>query len=76
MGELILNRAYCVRVLMEAGSSARRFLWIAAADLKDLHVEGQRGSFVAFVGTLAGAGIGSKSGHRRNFETGADWKFG
>ncbi len=52
-GELILNREHYTRVLGEVVPSARRFLWIATADLKDLHVAGAGGRFVPFVGVLA-----------------------
>lgn len=54
MNELILNRAHYTRVLTEVVPSARRFLWIATADLKDLHVAGAGKRFVPFVGVLAG----------------------
>lgn len=52
--ELILNRAHYTRVLSEVVPSAKRFLWIATADLKDLHVAGAGRRFVPFVGVLAG----------------------
>lgn len=53
-GELILNRAHYTRVLSEVVPTAKRFLWIATADLKDLHVQGAGKRFVPFVGVLAG----------------------
>ena len=53
MGELILNRAHYTRVLSEVVPSARRFLWIATADLKDLHVAGAGKRFVPFIGVIA-----------------------
>ena len=54
MGELILNREHYTRVLSEVVPAARRFLWIATADLKDLHVAGAGKRFVPFVGVIAG----------------------
>ncbi|MCB1091700.1 MAG: phospholipase D family protein [Verrucomicrobiae bacterium] len=53
MSELILNEAHYARLIREEIPAAKRFLWIATADLKDLHVEGTRGRFVPFVGVLA-----------------------
>ena len=50
--ELVLNEATYERVLLQIVPSARKFLWIATADLKDLHVRGAGGSFVPFVKTL------------------------
>ena len=53
MTELILNRAHYTRVIAEEVPRARKFLWIATADIKDLHVaRGKR--FVPFLGVLAG----------------------
>lgn len=40
-------------MLLELVPSARRFLWIATADLKDLHIKSGSGRFVPFVKTLA-----------------------
>ena len=53
MNELILNREHYTRVLQEVVPAARRFLWIATADLKDLHVEASRRRFVPVVNVLA-----------------------
>ena len=52
MTELILNREHYTRLIVEEVPKARRFLWIATADLKDLHVaRGKR--FVPFLAVLA-----------------------
>lgn len=53
MTELILNEAHYERLIREAIPAAKRFVWIATADLKDLHVAGAGGRFVPFVGVLA-----------------------
>ena len=53
MHELILNRAHYERVIAEALPGARHFLWMATADLKDLHVAGPRGRFVPLLSVLA-----------------------
>jgi phosphatidylserine/phosphatidylglycerophosphate/cardiolipin synthase-like enzyme len=50
--ELLLNRDHYTRLIAEAVPQAREFLWIATADLKDLHVSrGKR--FVPFLAVLA-----------------------
>ena len=54
MTELVLNRDHYQRVLTELPAQASRFLWIATADLKDLHVAGPGKKFVPFVDVLAG----------------------
>ena len=52
MTELILNRTHYTRLIAEEVPRARKFLWIATADIKDLHVaKGRR--FVPFLGVLA-----------------------
>ena len=52
MTELILNRDHYTRLIAEEVPRAREFLWIATADLKDLHVSrGKR--FVPFLAVLA-----------------------
>lgn len=52
MTELILNRAHYSRLILEEVPGARDFLWLATADLKDLHVaRGKR--FVPFLAVLA-----------------------
>lgn len=53
MTELILNEAHYARLIREEIPEAKRFLWIATADLKDLHVAGPGKRFVPFVGVLA-----------------------
>lgn len=53
MTELILNEEHYSRLLREAIPSARKFVWIATADLKDLHVEGAGSRFIPFLGVLA-----------------------
>jgi phosphatidylserine/phosphatidylglycerophosphate/cardiolipin synthase-like enzyme len=53
MTELILNREHYTRLIAEEVPAAREYLWIATADLKDLHVA-QRKRFVPFVSVLAG----------------------
>ncbi|CAN5283024.1 hypothetical protein BH23VER1_BH23VER1_00910 [soil metagenome] len=53
MFELLLNAETYERVLKEAIPAAEKFVWIATADLKDLHVAGARRKFVPFVGVLA-----------------------
>ena len=52
MTELILNREHYTRIITEEIPKAQKFLWIATADLKDLHVsKGKR--FVPFLSVLA-----------------------
>lgn len=51
---LILNEAHYTRLIREEIPAATRFLWIATADLKDLHVEAAKGRFEPFLGVLAG----------------------
>lgn len=51
--ELLLNEETHRRVLLEALPGTRRFLWIATADLKDLHVDGGGRRFVPFLSVLA-----------------------
>ncbi len=54
MTELLVNEEAYGRVLQEAVPAADRFVWIATADLKDLHVDERKGRFVPFVAVLAG----------------------
>jgi len=54
MHELILNDEHYERVLNQLASGAKRFLWIATADIKDVHVEGPGRRFVPFLSVLAG----------------------
>ena len=52
MTELILNRDHYTRLIAEEVPRTKEFLWIATADLKDLHVsKGKR--FVPFLAVLA-----------------------
>lgn len=52
MTELILNREHYTRLIVDEIPQAKEFLWIATADLKDLHVsKGKR--FVPFLAVLA-----------------------
>ena len=54
MHELLLNEQTYPRVLEELVPSADEFLWIATADVKDLHVSAGRKRFVPFLSVLAG----------------------
>ncbi|MCB1065309.1 MAG: phosphatidylserine synthase [Verrucomicrobiae bacterium] len=51
--QLILNQAHYEVLLRETIPSARRFVWIATADLKDLHVAGPGKKFRPFLADLA-----------------------
>lgn len=51
--ELLLNEAAYRKVLLEELPLAKRFVWIATADLKDLHIEATRKKFIPFVEVLA-----------------------
>lgn len=53
MTELLLNEAAYRKVILEQVPMAERFVWIATADIKDLHVEATKGKFVPFVSVLA-----------------------
>ncbi len=67
MTELILNREHYTRLIAEEVPQAKVFLWIATADLKDLHVSrGKR--FVPFLAVLAdlvGQGVYVRLMHAR-----------
>ena len=52
MVEFIKNREIYEQVIMDLVPSAKEFLWIATADIKDMHV-GTRASFRPFLGVLA-----------------------
>lgn len=52
MTELLLNRDHYLRLVASEIPLAERFLWIATADLKDLHVAAGR-RFVPFLGVVA-----------------------
>ncbi len=51
---LVLNEQTCEQVLNTAVPLAQKSLWIATADLKDLHVAGTGKKYVPFIGVLAG----------------------
>ena len=78
MIEFVRDRAIYERVILEAAPRARRYLWIATADLKDLYVpEGKRA--VPFLGVLASLidrGVGVRLIHAKepgpNFRTDFD----
>lgn len=53
MHELILNEDHYTRVLDRIGDMATRFLWIATADIKDVHVEGPGRKYVPFLSVLS-----------------------
>ncbi len=53
MHELILNEAVYSRVVREKIPETRKFLWIATADIKDMHVDGPGKRFVPFLSVLA-----------------------
>ncbi|MBL4770418.1 MAG: phosphatidylserine synthase [Planctomycetes bacterium] len=52
MHELILNEAHYERVMDKEIPKAKRFLWIATADIKDVYVEGPGRRFVPFLSVL------------------------
>ena len=53
MNELVLNEEIYHRVIQAEVPAAKNFLWIATADIKDLHVERGRKRFVPFLEVLA-----------------------
>ncbi len=53
MHELILNQAHYERILDKVVPKARRFLWIATADIKDVHVEGPGKRYIPFLSVLS-----------------------
>lgn len=67
MTQLILNREHYTRLIAEEVPQAKKFLWIATADLKDLHVaQGRR--FVPFLAVLAdlvGQGVSVRLMHAK-----------
>lgn len=68
--ELVLNEEIHRRVLLEMIPAARRFVWIATADIKDLHLgdQGRGRAFRPFVATLSdlvGQGIGVRLIHAK-----------
>lgn len=52
MVEFIKNRAIYEKVIMAMVPAAKEFVWIATADIKDMHV-GSRASFRPFLGVLS-----------------------
>ncbi len=52
MTDLVLNEESYQRVLADLVPSAERFVWIATADLKDLHVAGAGKKYIPFVQVL------------------------
>jgi len=53
MTELVLNEATYQRLLQEELPTAQRYVWIATADIKDLHVELNKGRFGPLLELLA-----------------------
>ena len=51
--ELILNESHYAEVLERIAAQAQRFLWIATADIKDVHVEGPGHRYIPFLSVLA-----------------------
>lgn len=52
MYDLILNEDHYARVIDKLVPATKRFLWIATADIKDLHVEGPGGKYIPFLSVL------------------------
>ncbi|MEM7144377.1 MAG: phospholipase D-like domain-containing protein [Verrucomicrobiota bacterium] len=52
--KLVLNEGVYGEVMQGRVPLVEKWLWIATADVKDLHVEGAGGKFVPFVGVLGG----------------------
>jgi len=53
MTELVLNEAIYRRVLLEQLPAAAKFVWIATADIKDLHMEVRKGKFDSILAVFA-----------------------
>lgn len=53
MTRIVLNHETYEAVLRELVPSARKFLWILTADIKDLFVESEGGRFIPFLDVLA-----------------------
>lgn len=51
--EIILDAAHHERLLVEMIPAARKFVWIATADLKDMHVRASKARYIPFLGILA-----------------------
>lgn len=67
MRELILNEEIYTRVVTELVPSAKRFLWIVTADIKDLHViRGKRAvPFLAVLAELVEEGVAVRLIHAK-----------
>jgi phosphatidylserine/phosphatidylglycerophosphate/cardiolipin synthase-like enzyme len=67
MIELILNRAHYDRVIAGEVPLAREFVWIATADIKDLHVvRGRRAvPFLAVLASLVNEGVAIRLVHAK-----------
>ncbi len=53
MNELLLNEQIHQRVIRDLLPAAEKFVWIATADIKDMHVERSPGRFDTFLGVFA-----------------------
>jgi phosphatidylserine/phosphatidylglycerophosphate/cardiolipin synthase-like enzyme len=53
MTQLVLNEQHYEAVLKELIPSARKFVWILTADIKDAFMEGTGGRFIPVLGVLA-----------------------
>ena len=53
MWEIIFNEAHHERLLRDIIPAARKFVWIATADLKDMHVLAQKGKYRPFLAVMA-----------------------
>jgi phosphatidylserine/phosphatidylglycerophosphate/cardiolipin synthase-like enzyme len=67
MTELILNREHYTRLIAEKIPETTQFLWMATADLKDLHVaRGKRFiPFLAVLAELVGRGVSVRLMHAK-----------
>ncbi len=65
--EFITDRQIYERVIQEAVPSAKRFLWLATADLKDLHVHRGKGMvpFLAVLSELIADGVAVRLLHAK-----------
>ena len=74
----VKDREIYEQVIRDRVPLARRRLWIATADIKDMYVDSGGNKCVIVDGTFAwfgsanltGAGMGAKSDRKRNFENG------
>jgi phosphatidylserine/phosphatidylglycerophosphate/cardiolipin synthase-like enzyme len=53
MNELLLNEQIYKRVILDLLPSAEKFVWIATADIKDMHVEYRAKKFDTFLAVFA-----------------------